>query len=642
MNPEPAGAHGFVHAELGHFVDDRSTRLRFFGVNLSGPAGLPDHATAARLARHFRKLGFNAVRLHALDAPGALLTKDGQLAPAALKRLDDFCAELKAQGIYFSLGLHALSDYPGLESEALMRFPHGKILDRFHPPFLEAQRALARALLGHVNPRTERKYSAEPALLYVELSHEDSIFPSSAGSTDDLPPDYRAELAQGYAAWLAERTAEGLRAPRPADEEAQGGLPTFRDSPSARADYAQYLHETELRAVSQLATFVRGELGLRSMLLDSQVSFGGLSGVLREASVSDFVDMHGYWDRPRSDGPGGTNWPLQNSPQVTAPDAGSLGVMASYRVFDKPFMVSEFGVPAASDYAVEMFPLTIGIAGLQDWDALFAFAYADQKPEYEPEGISGAFDLAGHPAKLAFVTMAASSFRRGLVAPGRGRVELSVPLQPSQLPFAENALPTLWAEQGVSLSAAALRQIGITLRPGSGEPSASDALNVQGTLGSDTGELLWERAGAHPRFSIDSPSLKLVCGRVAKSALRFEGVSFEFADFFGGYACASLLALDEQPIARSRRLLLTVAARAQNANPPQSPKPGSLGEFGAGPALAQYVPFSLTLPTAAWRAQALDSTGTPTHPVAVIAGASGQAKVTTDLKDAALSYAIER
>lgn len=643
LNAEAAGAHGFIHAERGHFIDDRGTRVRIFGVNLSGAACLPDRATASRLARHFRKLGFNAVRLHALDAPGALLTKDFELAHDALERLDHFGAELKAQGLYFSFGLHAAGGYPGLSGAALASFPHGQVLDRFHAPFLEAQRALARALLTHVNPETQRKYSDEPALLYLELNDEDSIFPSWAGGTDDLPPSYRAELAQGYAAWVAERTANGLRAPRPADEEAEGGLPTFHDSASARADYAQYLAATETRNVGALASFIRGELGLHSMLIDSQASFGGLAGVLREATVSDFVDMHGYWDQPHRSGRASgqfAHWPIQNAAQVAATDGGTLGMLGSYRVFGKPFTVSEFAVPAPSDYAVESFPLLVGIAGLQDWDGLFAYAYADQKPEYEPDHINGVFDLAGHPAKLAFVTMAASSFRRGLVAPGQSRVELNVPDQPSQLPFAENALPALWAEQGVPASAVAVRQMGITLRPGSGEVSASEALTATGTLGSDTGQLLWERAGAHPRFSIDAPALKLVCGQVANSVLQFTGARFEFADFAGGYGCASLLALDDQPIATSRRMLLTVAGRAENAHRPDGRDSGSLSDLGGGPVLAQYVPLTVALPASAFGAAALDATGEPSHAVTV--STAGESKLTTSLQSAALSYAITR
>ena len=634
LNAEPAGAHGFVRAERGHFVDERGARLRFFGVNLSGAAGLPDHASAVRLARHLRKLGFNAVRLNALDAPGALLNKGGELDPEALRRLDDFSAELKAQGLYFSLVLHALRAYPGLAGEALSRFPTGSILDRFHAPFLDAQREFARALLDRVNFRTQRKYSDEPALLYVELNDEDSIFPSATASTDDLPPDYRAELARGYAAWLGERTAEGLRAPRPAEEEAIGALPTFHDSPSARADYAQYLADTERREVRTLANYVRRDIGLRSMLIDSQANIGGLAGVLREAAVSDFVDAHGFWDRPRGGGP----WSIRNQPQVSALDGGTLGMLASHRVFGKPFTVSEFGVPAANDYAVEMFPLMVGIAGLQDWDALYASTYAEQPLQYEPTRIDGQFELAGHPVKLAFLTMAASAFRRELVTKALGHVELAVPEQPQNLAFSENALPTLWGEQGVPVSAAARTQLGITLHPGSGQLTVSEPVPVSGTLGSDTGQLLWERVGAHPRFSVDAPALKLVCGRVATSVLQFADVSFEFGDFAGGYACASLVALDDQPIARSSRLLLTVASRAENAHRPQLPTgPDDLGE---GPALVQFVPFGVGLPRAAWRATALDAAGKPSPAVALTT--SGQSRLVTALRDAALSYVITR
>ena len=627
LNAEPAGTHGFVRASLGHFVDDRGSRLRFFGVNLSGIACLPERDTAPRLARHFRKLGFNAVRLHSLDSPGVLLAADGQIVPEALAQLDHFTAALKAEGIYFSLGLHAASGYPGLDAETQRRFPQGKVLDRFHAPFLAAQRDFARRLLSHQNPETQLPYRAEPALLYVELNHEDTIFPSSAGSPDDVPADFRAELARGYAPWISERTAEGLRVPLPADEEAKAELPTFHDSPAARADYAQYLRAAERNSVLSLAKFVRAELGLRSMLVGSQVSFGGLAGVLREAEVSDFIDAHGYWS-------------VQDQSQINAPDLGALGKLASYRVFGKPFVVSEYASTAPNDHAAEMFPLLVGIAGLQDWDALFAFAYADHKRDYEPGRINGAFDLAGHPAKLAFLSTAAAAFRRGLVAPSQSRVELSVPEQPSALPYAEDALPTLWSEHGVPLAMAGIRQLGIALRAGGGDVSGSYASRLGGTLGSDTGELLWDARGAHARFSIDAPALKAVCGFISNSALAFSGVRFEFGNFSPGFACASLLSLDDGPIAGARRLLLAVSGLAQNAHPAQPHAPTGGAPFGAGPALAQYVPLTVTLPRAAWHADALDAAGKPTHAVAFVNAA--ESKLSTTYRGAALSYAFTR
>src|SRR6185369_1246938 len=106
-----------------------------------------------------------------------------------------------------------------LPTEVQARFPHGNVLDRFHPPLLEAQRDFARRLLSHRNAETLLEYRSEPALLYVELNHEDTIFPSATGSPDDVPGELRAELEKGYAPWIAQRTAEGLRAPGPAEEE---------------------------------------------------------------------------------------------------------------------------------------------------------------------------------------------------------------------------------------------------------------------------------------------------------------------------------------------------------------------------------------------------------------------------------------
>ena len=105
----------------------------------------------------------------------------------------------------------------------------------------------------------------------------------------------------------------------------------------ARADLTEYLRQSERSSVLNLTRFVREEIGLRSMLINSQASFGGLAGVLREVEFSDFIDVHGLWSQP----------------QFNAPDAGALGLVASYRVFGKPFVVSEFAATAPSDFRAQ-------------------------------------------------------------------------------------------------------------------------------------------------------------------------------------------------------------------------------------------------------------------------------------------------
>src|ERR1019366_4242989 len=111
-------------------------------------ACFPTKEVAPKLAAHLRKLGFNAVRLHFMDsaaAPTGLFRKDGTtFDETQLDRLDFFVAQLKANGIYADVNLHVARRYPGIDAETAKRFGMGKVLDRFHPPFLDMPREDAR------------------------------------------------------------------------------------------------------------------------------------------------------------------------------------------------------------------------------------------------------------------------------------------------------------------------------------------------------------------------------------------------------------------------------------------------------------------------------------------------------------------
>jgi len=163
---------------------------------------------------------------------------------------------------------------------------------------------------------------------------------------------------------------------------------------------------------------------------------------------------------------------------------------------------------------------------------------------------------------------------------------------------------------------------------------------VNGVLGSDTGELLWDARGSHARFSIDAPALKAVCGLLSNSQLEFGGASFQFSEFAPAFACASLLSLDDAPISSARRLLFSVSGLAQNARRPTVGAANEGSALAVGPALAQYVPVTVTLPRAAWHAQALDAAGKPVHSLPVVSAGSSQVSIT--FEGAALSYAFTR
>ncbi len=794
LNEAPAGRAGRVTIREGHFADGHGARIRFFGVNLTATAALPDPADAPRLAARLRKAGVNLVRLHFLDIPapdGLTLPDRATLDPAQVDRFDDLLAALKAEGIYVNVNLHVARQYPGLEGDAAKRFDMGKMVDRFYPPFVEAQKAWARALLTRVNPRTGTTLAKDPGVLCVELNNENTLLPSWFGGPDRLPEPFAAELARQWRAWLkkkymktpvlkaawadGERPAgsERLRnagltagtlgweaqssggaeallavlagpppllrweARKPGTEswhlqlmqaglEFRGGeeyLVSFRaragapvtlavstmlnappwtelglaaranlttawqefafpfragdtggargrlnfslgnhpglveladlslklggrtglsasesieaynvalraagGTPGATRDAWAFLIDAERATTRDLVRFLKTDLGVEAPIADTQASYGEAAGVWREGTLADFTDMHGYWQHPDlGTGWGDPNWTIGNTSQVLAANGGTLAEMARYRVTGRPFTVSEYNIPNPSDYAAETLPMYAAFAAFQDWDAIYAYTWMDFKRDYAADHLAGFFDITGQPAKLVFAPAAALAFRHALVAPGGTPVTLTLPQGGIPRLWAEGraALPGLWNAAGVPGGAAAIRRLEIRLAPGEGAVTGSEPVSVPDRRMSDTGEMEWEPGGATPQFTVNAPAFRMVAGPVSRRTIELGDVTLAFDRLGFNYACAALVALDENPVRTSRRLLVSVAGRVENQSMGWKPGRQSVGHvWGHGPTVAERVPVTLTLPGVNWKVVALDGAGAPqgrplaTHPAA--------------------------
>jgi hypothetical protein len=107
----------------------------------------------------------------------------------------------------------------------------------------------------------------------------------------------------------------------------RGTIPLVRGESGTPAgeDFLRFLADTDRATAQGLARFIRHDLGLKSMLVDTQASYGGLEGLRRELGVSDFIDMHAYWQHP--DFPAGWSilrFQIPNTTQVAAADGGAL------------------------------------------------------------------------------------------------------------------------------------------------------------------------------------------------------------------------------------------------------------------------------------------------------------------------------
>ena len=219
----PAGRHGFVRAQGGHFVTDAGPS-RFHATNLTGPANFPSRADADKLAARLARFGINCVRLHFMDTwyvnfmpqpTQAILADDTrtqrELDPKQLDRLDYMIAAFKRAGIYVNINLHVgrtldeRDGFPGIKHLSWAN----KGIGQFEPRMIELQKEYARKLLTHVNPHTGNAYTDEPCVAMIEISNEDSLLRTYLGGTlDRLPEPYAAELRRQWNDWLHETYAD--------------------------------------------------------------------------------------------------------------------------------------------------------------------------------------------------------------------------------------------------------------------------------------------------------------------------------------------------------------------------------------------------------------------------------------------------
>lgn len=211
---KPAGRHGFVAVEHGHFVTGDGQPIRFLGVNCAFSGCFPDHASAEKLARQLARFGINLVRFHHMDmreAPDGIWRRGvfpRQLDPGQLDRLDYFIYQLKENGIYSNINLHVSrtltpqEGYP--DPERRPEFDKG--LSYFDRGIIEQQKAYARELLTHLNPYTGNRYVDEPAVAMIEITNENGlILFTQWGAIDALPQRYLEQLDRRWQEWLAAR-----------------------------------------------------------------------------------------------------------------------------------------------------------------------------------------------------------------------------------------------------------------------------------------------------------------------------------------------------------------------------------------------------------------------------------------------------
>jgi hypothetical protein len=344
--PAPAGRDGFVAVKEGRLAFSRGGRARFLGVSLIPPAAFLEPERADALASRLARCGINLVRLGELDTPlgpdRSLIddTRDDTLAldAQALAHLDHLVAALKARGIAVALELQGGRRFRVGDGVALPGLlpPGGGPAAQFDPTIGKLALTTAQALLGHVNPETGLALAEDPALAWVTLAGEVSLF-DLIERPDALPAPY-------------------ARALHTLAEKARGGVAGRRLWESLEADHSRRMAEALRQAKVRVPIAGVSHWRREPEFVAAQAGAG-----------LDLIDDRLYWATPA--------WV---SPEVRSMlwslDGGLAGVAGHKRRADRPYVVGQWcnqslGAWSAATEAADLL-LGVHTAAAEDWDAL--------------------------------------------------------------------------------------------------------------------------------------------------------------------------------------------------------------------------------------------------------------------------------
>ena len=433
----PAGKHGFVTVKDGHFYFEDGTRAKFWGTNLAFGANFPSKKEAEMIANRLAFFGFNAVRLHHMDfyfeprgifediAPAykdPQLKETGHLSKKQLDRLDYLIYQLKKRGIYVDFNLlvsrHFTEADGAIEPSKLDMA--GKPASMFDPQLILLQKNFAKDLLSHINPYTGLSYNNDPAVAFIEITNETSLFAwwyanklngNLGGLKADSIPDYYVQiLDELWLKWLknkyiSEQELKKVWNSREQSRPLYKFLNTF--SSRQKEDIIAFYIDTEKQYFKEMTTYLNNVCFVK-------VPITGIGGCFLNEDVAaqefcHFIDTHDYWDHPYfPPGKGGYhNFSIKNTsllqedflkiPQNILSDKGrNLNTDKS-----KPFTISEWNHCFPNKYAYETPSYLAAIALKNDWDGLFQFAFSHGWKLYPVlNKIESYFDIIANPQQL--------------------------------------------------------------------------------------------------------------------------------------------------------------------------------------------------------------------------------------------------
>jgi hypothetical protein len=611
LNEPVAGRSGFVRlAEDGNsFVLGDGTPARFWAIG-SGIYLKPNPDEVKQHVRFLARMGVNMVRLHAQicsKGPNSKLTDVDEKEIDGIWR---FVAEAKKQGIYVTISPYWANSADATRWGIAGHDSPGALwgLLFFDETLQRGYKAWATALYARPNPYTNIPLAQEPAVAIIQVQNEDSLlFWTSQG----IKPAQQVALSKKFVAWLTEKygsltaAKEAWGGPnRPGDDIAGGKvalvdmysmiLQTPGQAGRRGADQFTFYAALQRRFYDEIGKFYREELGCKQLLNASNWRSANQT-LMDDAerwtySGLDAIAVNRYYNGGGHQGPN-AGWRIEPGDKFTqhsallSPRELPLNLK---QVVGHPMLITESGWVNPLAYQAEGPFLASVYQSLTGVDAFYWFmadaVEYNTAPYFPYQQVQGQQPFlkwtASIPPILGGFPAAALLFRKGYVKQGEPVVHEERTLQslwdrqtpliaedPAFDPNRDKAPPIApkAGEKATVVDPLAFL-VGPVEVKYDGDPSKSRVLDLsryidhqKKLIRSVTGEVALDyNIGL---CTVDAPKAQGACGFLSKAGLiTLHDLSIRSANV---YAAILAVALDDLPLATSKRILIQIGTAAR-------------------------------------------------------------------------------
>lgn len=568
LQDKPAGNHGHlrVDGESLEFAD--GTPARFFGTSITAYALFePDKEIIRQQARRLSAFGFNLVRLHHHDSgwvtPNVFDASGRKLRKQSLESLDWWIKCLNDEGIYVWLDIHVgrvFSTSDGIPGFDELRKGDGHGVSFVNPRVTALMDEFAEDYLDRPNTFTGKTIATDPGIAVLLFTNE-----------NDITSHFGASMGPGKGRPVHEAMQrEKLEAFAKKAGLSKDSVGKPWEPGAAKMGLADIEHAWFSERLGKLR-----KMGVRVPVVPT--SFWGDDSMysLPSLLVGDVVDVHAY----------GMPEALSANPHY---EANYLAIMGNAAHVGKPHLTSEYNIPLPSRDRYVAPVYSAAYSAFQGWDAPMLYAYA-QTSRARPQG--DRWSAWRDQALMAAVPAAALMYRRQDVAQSRKRVVIAPPAEQvygqQRNVLNSVALRTGLEQTQVVLAMPDSKELSWDRPPDLAKERAKGATIVtdldQDLLApeadkivSDTGELV--RDFVEGRFIVSTPRSQVASGWIGGARIELRDGWLELDNPGATFALSSL---DGEPIATSKRILVTAIGGAQ----PEAPMGG---EFLSAPMRGRF------------------------------------------------------